>query len=319
MREVIPTDIFEVIQPGPYTTIQDRGRFGYLQFGIPPCGVVDRFAYQAANLLVGNELGEAVLEVTVLGPVFSILEDGVIAITGADLSAQLNDSPLPLWGSVPVEKGDKLSFKGPKKGCRAYVAIGGGIDVPMVMGSRSTYVAAKMGGIDGRPLVAGDRIPKGKTYGTPDKHLPQEFIPAYTNHPTIRVILGPQDDYFSEGIDILLNSEFRVTSKADRMGYRLEGPVVFQKEGVEKSIISEPSVPGGIQIPPDGQPIILLLEQTIGGYAKAATVVSGDIGLIGQTKPGDRIQFRAIDLKGAHRFVDEERKKIGRIRSLFSA
>lgn len=311
-------EMFEVIQPGLYTTIQDRGRFGYLQFGIPPCGVVDAYAYKLSNLLVGNRGDEAVLEVTVIGPVMNVLEDGVIAITGADLSPHLNDSPLPLWESVPVKRGDKLSFKGLKKGCRAYIAVGGGIDVPPVMGSRSTYVAGKIGGINGRPLIAGDIIPKGKIYGTPGKRLPEEFVPSHSNNPTIRVVLGPQEDYFSDGIQTFLNSEFKVSSKADRMGYRLEGPVISHREGVEKSIISEPSVPGGIQVPPDGQPIILLIEQTVGGYTKIATVISTDIGFVGQAKPGDRIRFKAVDLKEAHRLYVENLEKILKLKDLMT-
>jgi len=293
-------EMFEVLQPGLYTTIQDQGRFGYLQFGIPPCGVVDAFAYRISNLLVGNEGDEAVLEATVLGPVLNVLEDGVIAITGGDLSPCLNDASLPMWESVPVKRGDKLSFKGPKKGCRAYLAVGGGIDVPPIMGSRSTYVAGKIGGIEGRPLAKGDRILKGKRYGTLGKRVPPELIPLYSSNPTLRVILGPQDDYFSEGIETFLNSEFKVSSKADRMGYRLEGPVISHKDGVDKSIISEPSVPGGIQVPPDGQPIILLIEQTVGGYTKIATVISTDLPKVSQAKPGDKIRFEKVSLQVAH-------------------
>ena len=311
-------EMFEVLQPGLYTTIQDQGRFGYLQFGIPPCGVIDSYAYQLSNLLVGNSVDEAVLEATVLGPVLQILGDGVIAITGGDLSPQLNDVPIPMWESIPIKRGNKLSFKGLKKGCRAYIAVGGGIDVPPVMGSRSTYVAGKIGGINGRPLIAGDKIPKGKNDSTAGKRIPQEFLPNYSNHPTIRVVLGPQEDYFSDGIQTFLNSEFKVSSKADRMGYRLEGPVISHREGVEKSIISEPSVPGGIQVPPDGQPIILLIEQTVGGYTKIATVISTDIGFVGQAKPGDRIRFKAVDLKEAHRLYVENLEKILKLKDLMT-
>ena len=204
----------------------------------------------------------------------------------------------------------KNSVKGARRGCRAYIAVGGGIEVPLVMGSRSTYVGGKIGGIEGRPLVAGDKIPKGDAYGTPGKRVPEEFLQTYSHRPTIRVILGPQEDYFSEGIQVFLNSEFKVSTKADRMGYRLEGPVINLQDGVEKSIISEPSVPGGIQIPPDGQPIVLLVEQTVGGYAKIATVISTDIGQVGQTKPGDTIRFKEVTLEEAHRLLMEERGKI---------
>jgi biotin-dependent carboxylase-like uncharacterized protein len=279
---------------------------------------MDAFAYKVSNLLAGNGGDEAVLEATVMGPGLNVLEPGVIAITGGDLSPFLNDAPLPIWESVPVKRGDRISFKGPKKGCRSYLAIGGGIDVPPVIGSRSTYVAGKIGGIEGRPLIKGDRIPKGTGYGTPGKSLPQELIPVYSGSPSIRVILGPQDDYFSEGIEAFLNSEFKVSSKADRMGYRLEGPVILHKEGVEKSIISEPSVPGGIQVPPDGQPIILLIEQTVGGYTKIATVISTDLPKVAQAKPGDKIRFQQVDLNGAHEIYRRQWRIIQEIKDHLS-
>lgn len=311
-------DLFEVIQPGVYTTIQDQGRFGYLQFGIPPCGVLDAFAHVVSNLLVGNRINEAVLEATVMGPTLNVLEDGVIAITGGDLSPCLNNSPLPMWESVPIRTGDKINFKGPKGGCRAYLAIGGGIDVSLIMGSRSTYVAGKIGGIEGRPLIKGDKIPKGKIYGTPGRRVPQEFIPLCSNDPTLRVVLGPQDNYFSEGIEIFFNSEFKVSSKADRMGYRLEGPVIPHKGGVEKSIISEPSVPGNIQVPPDGQPIILLVEQTVGGYTKIVTVISTDLSKVAQAKPGDGIHFERVNLDTAHDIYRQHRLMIERIKDYLS-
>ena len=311
-------EILEVIQPGLYTTVQDRGRFGYLQFGIPLSGVMDVYAYQVSNLLVGNEINAAVLEATVIGPVLNILEDGVMAITGADLSAHLNDSPFPLWESVAVKKGDKVSFKMPKKGCRAYIAVGGGIDVPLVMGSRSTYVVGKIGGIEGRPLVAKDLIGKGKNFGIPGRRVPPEFIPVYSNSPTLRVLLGPQDNYFSEGVQIFLDSEFKISTKADRIGYRLEGPVIPHKEGVEKSIISEPGIPGGVQVPADGQPIIFLLEQTVGGYTKIASVISTDIGLVGQAKTGDRVRFKSVGLGEAYRLVAEERERIEKLINLLA-
>ena len=306
-------EMFEVVQPGLNTTVQDRGRFGYLQFGIPCSGVVDADAYKASNLLVGNPIDAAVLEITVIGPTLNVLADGVIAITGADLSPHLNDSPLPRWESVPVKKGDRLSFKTPQNGCRSYLAVGGGIDVPLVMGSRSTYAVGKIGGLDGRALVAKDMIPKGKEFGTPGKKMPKELVPIYSSASTLRVLLGPQDDYFSEGIQIFLDSEFKVSTKADRIGYRLEGPLIPHKEGVEKSIISEPGIPGGVQVPADGQPIIFLVEQTVGGYIKIATVISTDIGRVAQTKPGDRIRFKKIDLAEAYRLFAEEEEKIQKL------
>jgi len=307
-------DIFEVIQPGAYTTIQDRGRFDYQQYGVPICGVVDSFAYRVANALVGNSQGQAVLEATVFGPTLKVLNQGLIAVTGGNLSPFLNNTPLPMWESVTIRPGDMIQFKGVKGGCRAYIAVAGGIDVPIVMGSRSTYVAGKIGGIDGRPLAAGDRLNKGKGIAKAGNRVPSNLIPTYSNDIEIRVILGPQDDYFSEGIEKFFTSTFKVSDKADRMGYRLEGDMIMHRDGVEKSIISEPSVPGGIQVPPDGQPIILLVEQTVGGYTKIATIISPDIEKVGQAKPGDKIHFKQVDIEEAHRILRMEEEKIESIK-----
>ncbi|MGD2125198.1 MAG: biotin-dependent carboxyltransferase family protein [Desulfobacteraceae bacterium] len=306
-------EIFEVIQPGAYTTVQDRGRFGYQQFGVPVCGPVDPFAFRVANALVGDFKDQAVLEATVLGPTLKVLREGVIAVTGGDLSPFINDIPLPMWESVAVQPEDIIQFKGLKTGCRAYIAVAGGIDVPVVMGSRATYVAGKIGGTNGRPLAAGDHLKKGEGAGRAGARVPSDLIPDYPKELEIRVILGPQNDYFSEAVERFLTSTFKVSTKADRMGYRLEGEPIKHKEGVEKSIISEPSVPGGIQVPPDGQPIILLVEQTVGGYTKIATVISADIGRVGQAKTGDRIRFRQVELQEAHRILKKEEEKIKRI------
>jgi biotin-dependent carboxylase-like uncharacterized protein len=268
-----------------------------------------------ANILVGNFQDQAVLEATVFGPTLNVLNQGVIAITGGDLSPFRGDAPLPMWESVSVQSGDVIQFKGPKSGCRAYIAVAGGIDVPEVMGSRSTYVAGKIGGIDGRPLAAGDRLKKSEGASRAGIRVPSELTPSYLNEIGLRVILGPQDEYFAEGIRNFFASTFEVSTKADRMGYRLEGNTIQHKDGVNKSIISEPSVPGGVQIPPDGHPIILLVEQTVGGYTKIATVISSDIGKIGQAKTGDQIRFHQVDLQEAHRIMKLEEEKIGSIKS----
>jgi antagonist of KipI len=303
-------EIFEVIQPGAYTTVQDSGRFNYQQFGVPVCGVVDSFAYRAANALVGNFQGQAVLEATIFGPTLKALNQGLIAVTGGNLTPLINNNPLPMWKSIAMHPNDILQFKGVKSGCRAYIAVAGGIDVPLVMGSRSTYVAGKIGGMNGRPLSAGDRLNRGREIAKAEGHVPSELIPLYPDDREICVILGPQDDYFSEGIEKFFTSTFTVSTKADRMGYRLEGNAIMHKKEVVKSIISEPSVPGGIQVPPDGQPIILLVEQTVGGYTKIATVISSDIGKVGQAKPGDRIRFRQVDIGEAHKILKQEEEKI---------
>jgi len=308
-------EIFKVIHPGSYTTVQDQGRFGYQQFGIPVCGAVDSFAYRVANALVGNFHGQAALEATILGPTLKVLNKGLIAITGGDLSPFLNGTPLSMWESVAIQPEDIIQFKGVKSGCRAYIAVAGGIDVPMVMGSRSTYVAGKIGGINGRPLEAGDKLNKGENTGKVSGiRVPSNLIPTYSHETELRVILGPQDDYFAEGVEKFFTSTFKVSAKADRMGYRLEGNPILHKNGVKKSIISEPSVPGGIQVPPDGHPIILLVEQTVGGYTKIATVISSDIRKVGQAIPGDLFHFRQIEIEEAHQILKMEEEKVDSIK-----
>lgn len=308
-------DMFKVLEPGIYTTVQDKGRYGYQQFGIPISGAMDQFAYRVANLLVGNPEDAAALEITVLGPHLEVLAEADIAVTGAEFPISVNGQSVEGWTSFRVKPGDVVTIRQVRSGCRAYLAVTGGIDVPVVMGSRSTYVGGKIGGYGGRPLRKGDILSRGegRLLKAP-RRLPHEFIPTYPREILLRAIPGPQDDYFDEGLQIFFSSEFRVSAKADRMGYRLEGPTVPHREGVPKGIISEPSVPGGVQIPPDGQPIILLLEQTVGGYPKIATVISPDIGRVAQAKPGDRVRFERVDLETAHGILHLQEEAFERIR-----
>lgn len=294
-------DMFKVLEPGPYSTVQDKGRYGYQQFGIPTSGALDQFAYRVANMVVGNPEGAAVVEITVLGPRLAVLAEAYIAVTGAEMPFSINGQPAEGWTSLRVKDGDVLSLRQVKTGCRAYLAVTGGIDVPIVMGSRSTYVGGKIGGYQGRPIAKGDILPRGEgKLLTISRKVSAKLIPKYSQEIVLRAIEGPQDDFFDQGIVTLFESEFTVSSKADRMGYRLQGPAITHRGGVPKSIISEPSLPGGIQIPPDGQAIILLVEQTVGGYTKIATIVSTAIPYVAQAKPGDRIRFERVNLETAH-------------------
>ena len=169
--------------------------------------------------------------------------------------------------------------------------------VPRVMGSCSTYTGGKIGGLDGRPLIKGDMLHSGSTVSlNRTVSLPEEFRPDFRTEVTLRALPGPQDDYFDTGLNVFFNSEFTVTSKADRMGYRLEGPTIEPKDGVPLSIISEPSLSGAVQIPTDGQPIILLVEQTASGYAKIATIITADLDVVAQARPGDKVRFARVDL-----------------------
>jgi len=300
---------FNVVEPGAYTTVQDRGRYGFQQFGVPPCGSLDSFAADMANLLVGNLKNEALLEFTFSGGLLEVLCPGDIAIAGADMEATINDRPVDNWCSCPVLPGDRIRLNQVKTGCRAYLAVTGGIDVPLVMGSRSCYTGAKFGGFEGRPLAAGDLLDRGG--GTPlarPRAMPGEYVPRYGSDIVLRAIPGPQDDFFDQGMETFFTSRFTVSNRANRMGYRLQGDPVRQKPGMPKSIISEPSLPGGVQIPEDGQPIILLAEQTVGGYTKIATVISADIPKIAQAKPGERIAFQRVSLDQAHAAYRKRRR-----------
>jgi len=302
-------DTFLVIAPGPFTTVQDRGRFGYQHVGIPVSGVLDSFACRVANLLVGNPEGSAVLESTIVGPQLAVLCEADIALTGALMGAKLNHKPIKNWKTIRVKPGDMLTFQQVERGCRGYLAVSGGIKVPEIMGSMSTYVGGKIGGYEGRPLKKGDVVGRGNgSMLDAPRYLPEKWIPRYPDKIILRIVTGPQDDHFDEGIVTLFQSEFMVTPKADRMGYRLHGTPIKHMENVPKSIISEPTMPGGIQVPADGQPIILLVEQTVGGYTKIGTVISKDLPGIAQAVPGDTIKFERITLEKAHLIYRENEK-----------
>jgi len=299
----------EVISPGLLTTVQDGGRWGYGKFGVPPSGALDPFSLRVGNLLVGNQEGEAALEITLMGPEFLALEDVVIALTGADLQPLLNGDPLRMWTAHRIKKGDVIAFKGLRGGCRAYLAIGGGIDLPSIMGSKSTNLLARFGGIDGRPLKRGDVIHSRSPHlylKMAGRSFPRGHIPSYPGEALLRVIFGPQGDEFpQEARERLLTSPYKVSAHSDRTGIRLKGPPLHRKEGVAESIISEGVVPGAIQVPGDAHPIILLRETVTGGYRKIATVITADLPLAGQLKPGDTVRFQEASLEEAHRALRE--------------
>jgi antagonist of KipI len=310
-------EMFRVLQPGAFTTIQDVGRYGYQQFGIPVSGALDMYSFRVANMLVGNPETAAVLECAFLGPKLEVLSEAAVAVTGADMPALVNGQIRDPWQTFVVRPGDVISFKPAQSGVRTYLAVAGGIDAPEVMGSRSTFVGARIGGLDGRALAKGDLLPRGPAdHSYAARILPEEFRPLLESKITLRAMPGPQDDYFEEGLEIFFNSEFEVTSQADRMGYRLAGPVIPLKHGMPKTIISEPSVPGAVQVPPDGQPIIKLVELTVGGYAKIATVITPDLDLVAQERPGDSIHFTCVNLEEAHRVYFDYQEKLNCIRKL---
>ncbi|MFU8796363.1 MAG: biotin-dependent carboxyltransferase family protein [Dehalococcoidia bacterium] len=307
--------VFEVIQPGLLTTVQDRGRYGYQQYGVPVSGVMDGYASTVGNLLVGNNEGAACLEISLLGPCLRVMGDTVIAITGADLSPALNDEPLSMWEGVEARRGDIISFGRPRRGCRSYLAVAGGIDIPEVMGSRSTYVRSGIGGLEGRPLRPGDSLDAGEAGARfLATRLPQEYIPDLRTDNTLRVILGPQDDRFTDrGIETFLSSEYMVTAQANRMGCRLNGPRIEHKGGAD--ILSDGIPAGAVQVPADGLPIIMLADrQTTGGYSKIATVSTVDLPELAQAQLDDSIRFVAITASEGRRLLSEYRETMDRIK-----
>lgn len=307
---------FKVLNPGPATTVQDQGRLGYRKFGVPVSGVLDPFAAMVANRLVGNAENAALLEFTFSGPVLEVLEEAEIAVTGAEMAIMMDKTAVAGWRTQRVAAGSVIAIGQARAGCRGYLAVSGGFAVPMVMGSRSCYPGARLGGFHGRRLASCDVLSAGAAARpTGLWALSPERIPQYGSRITLRAIPGPQCDYFEEGLARFFAAEFTVTPQADRMGYRLQGPRILPREGTPGSIISEPSLPGSVQVPEDGQPIVLLVEQTVGGYSKIATVISSDIGTIAQATPGTRIRFERVDLATAHKIKAERQALLEALRS----
>lgn len=306
-----------VIAGGLQTTVQDLGRPATQRQGVPAGGAMDRIALRVGNVLVGNDEGAAALEATLIGPTLAFDHPTLVAITGADLGATVDHEPLPAWHCALVQAGATMRFGAPARGCRAYVAIAGGIDVPVVFGSRSTYLRAEFGGLEGRALRAGDTL----ALGTPSP-LSQRIAaslegeqpvciarwsigpgvrPRYAADVLVHLVPGAHTSALSEqSRDRLFSTQFRVSASSDRMGYRLDGPPLSLSSRIE--LLSEAVAFGTVQLPPGGAPIILMADrQTTGGYPRIGEVASADLPLVAQLKPGDHIRFRPISLRDAQR------------------
>lgn len=298
-----------VVKPGLFTTIQDSGRWGYQAYGMPVAGVMDRYAFRVANSLLGNEQEDAVIEMTMLGGTYCFDVDVWVSVCGADMQATLNGEPIKNWSSFFVAAGSELAFHYAVSGCRSYLAVAGGIDVPRVLGSSSTYTRAGVGGLEGRPLKNGDVLTTKKPVKLPKrgKILPGNFVPRYESEITLRVLLGPQDDLFtSDGIETLFASTYTISMDADRMGYRLEGAKI--KHIGKPDIVSDALCEGAIQVPGHGMPIIMMADrQTTGGYPKIGTVIGADLTKLAQAKPGDIVRFiPCLDDEAVTALEDEE-------------
>ena len=296
----------EVMELNGLATIQDSGRTGWRRFGVPSSGPMDRFAFHAANALVGNPLDDAVIEIGLGDITFRAIQDCVVAVSGAGYGLSVYIWDFPLWGSFFLRSGWTIRLNKTDGGMWAYLAVAGGIQTSPVLGSRSTYLRGALGGFDGRGLQVGDRLktrnPSRPLEELSAQTLPFDARPAYDESPTLDVIMGPQINTFTdEGIETFLSNAYVVSLTSDRMGYRLEGPALAQRGRTE--LISEGMIAGAVQVPPGGQPIVMMADcPTTGGYPKIATVASAALPLLAQCTPNQsRIRFQEITVAKAQK------------------
>lgn len=300
----------DILEAGLSTTVQDRGRRGYYKYGFPQSGSMDQLSATIGNRLVGNGEDDAVLECTYIGPKFSVDAPTRIAVTGAPVDVFVNDEPAEAWRSLRLEPGDVVRFGVIRGGTKYFVAVEGGIDVPIVLGSRSTYPIGRIGGFEGRPLAVGDHVPVGPVSGRPGLDAaPDAWRPAFERSVDVRVVMGLYDHYLSnEGRRRLLEEEWTLTPVADRMGLRYKGPGVEWSEREQafgagqdpSNIVDAGYAVGSIQIPGGTQPIVLHREAVSGGgYAMVATVISADLDLVARSAPGTVTRFREVTMDEA--------------------
>lgn len=320
----------KVVRPGLLTTVQDTGRDGHQRDGVSVGGAMDVMALRVANLLVGNPEGAAAIEFTLMGPTLEFTHGRLIAICGGRMSPVIAGKPVPEGRPVLVRAGAILSFGQCTLGAHAYIAIAGGVDVPLVLGSRSTHLRARFGGLSGRTLAAGDTVPVGpaskasvriagalaprpEVFVATDWSVSAGALPRYAANPTIRVTRGTHFERFDEPSRNAFYGPFRVTPQSDRMGYRLDGPRLALQEPFEP--ISEPVCAGTVQVPPEGRPIVLMADrQTTGGYPRIGHVITVDLPLISQTKAGETLTFTEVSLDEAQRLYAEREKTIEEVR-----
>ena len=296
-----------ILDPGPLTTVQDRGRFGQLRYGIPPSGPMDAHAHVIANRLVGNTDAAAALECTLSGPRFRVEIPCAMAVTGAEMPVKINGTSGPTWTTLRLCRGDEVRIGMARSGLRGYVAFGGGISLPEVLGSRSTYLRGRMGGLNGRMLKAGDLLELNAADMPAPVRMPAVRVPRYESEIEVHVVLGPQQHRFTaRGIETFLASPYAMLPQSDRMGARLKGERIEHAAGHD--IVSDGTALGSIQVPGDGQPIVLLVDrQSTGGYTKVATVCSFDIRRIAQLRPGQSVRFKSVSVEQAHVMLATER------------
>ncbi|RJX35160.1 MAG: 5-oxoprolinase subunit PxpB [Desulfarculus sp.] len=302
-------EVMEVLRPGALSTVQDQGRWGHQHQGVPVSGAMDQESLAAANLLVGNPPGAAALELTLFGPRLKVLRPTVMAVCGADLGLRIDGRPAPMHVALALAPGQTMEFAGPKAGSRAVLALAGGLAARRRLHSRSTYLLGRLGA----PLSQGEVLrthpgplpsPGGQA---PPAELPGEEL-------SLRVLPGPNQEFFTpQGLEAFYGAQWRLSSQADRRGARLEGPGVQMQPGMPDSIVSEPNTPGVVQVPPGGQPLIMLREQTVGGYAKIGTVLGPDLDRLARAQAGQRLRFVAVSLPEALAAAREQAAVLNRL------
>ena len=331
----------KVVRPGLQTTIQDGGRPGYLSRGIPPAGAQDYRSFALASLLVGNPLppppltpgdpGLAGLEFLAIGPTLQFQTELLVALTGGHVDAKLDGEPFPMWTAVRVPAGSTLKVGKVGPGARGYLAVAGGIDVPLYLGSRATYVRGGQGGLEGRALRKGDelKVGVGDGNGAEGREVPAELRRDVDGRPwVVRVVRGPQAHMFTDrGIETFFTAEWKLSPTSDRMGFRFIGPELELHERPDYMVRDAGSGPadivdditpvGGIQVPGGIEPIAMGVENpTAGGYAKIGTVISTDLGVLGQIRPMEPVRFQEVDVEEAQEIADQEQREL---QSLFAA
>lgn len=324
-----PATTIEVRKPGLSTTIQDGGRSGYYHLGIPPSGALDQYSLAAANALVGNGADDAVLEIVYMGPELRFTGPAVVAVTGAEIAPRVNGETRPLWESFAVAEDDVLDFDYLKAGSRAYLAVSGGFDTRVDLGSRSTYVIGSLGGVDGRPIAEGDVLPVGTgAAGRAGLVVPDGLRPAMSKDVEVRVVMGLYDHRLTDrGRATFLDTTWTLTPVADRMGFRYAGGELetvdreppFGAGQDPSNIVDSPYPIGSIQVPGGVEPIVLHRDAVSGGgYMMVATVLSGDLDIVAQSAPRTRTRFVEVDLETALQLRAERKDRIARMYAALS-
>jgi antagonist of KipI len=311
-----------VTRAGFLTSVQDLGRTGFREFGVSTSGALDPFALRVANLLVGNNEGTAGLEITLGGLQLRFNDERIVAWCGGEFDVRIGSRPLPAGHVAHLQAGDESKFGRAQIGCRCWLAISGGVDVPIVLGSRSTDLRANFGGFAGRALRDGDQLPLGEFRRSPTAATerisswtaPPDWVSPAKRDPILRFVRGVDWDHFNAlTLQHLTSEAFAVSPDSDRMGVRFERPELKRMDDVD--LISEAVAPGTMQVPPSGKPILLLGDcQTIGGYPKIGHVITVDLGIAAQLRAGDRVRFSEISLADAHRLLLERERDLERFR-----